>query len=147
MATIAQICDAIESTLDDVTAIKRSQKFSELTEDFADLPLLQVYPDSAETDALSNNDRHTFKGVRRITDAVIICDIPCKQRSHLGEDMNVMVTVTDAVIAKLEAQTTSLFGNADIKGFHWRWERVTFSRGNPEIAYVGVRFTITVKSF
>lgn len=148
MATVAEICDAITTTLGATTGINRSQSYDELTEDFPDLPLLQVYPESADTDSQAlNNDRLSFRAARRITDIEIICDIPCRQRSQLGEDMSAMVTITDAVIATLEAQTTTLFGNTDIKGFHWRWERVIFARGNPEIAYVGVRFTLTIKTF
>lgn len=151
MPTYAQICDAVAATLSTVTQLVAVQSYDELTEDYPDTPCAQVYPQSGEVDAAAeNNDRMTYGADVRVTDAQYMVDIPCAQRANLAEDMAAVVAVVDAVTAKLEAQTTVLFGLADLKGLRWQWDRMTYSRGGDATApvlYAGCRFTLWIKCF
>lgn len=147
--TLAQICDAIESTLDNATTLKRSQSYDELTEGIQDLPLLQVYPESGFQSAASSTDRHTFGGSGtpgRQTEFVIHADYYARQRAHIGEDMADLVDGIDAMQAVFEGQNQKdYFGLAGIQAFSWRWDRVTWTYA--DIQYMGARFTITVRVF
>lgn len=148
--TIAQICDAIESTLGAATGITRSQSYDELTEGMppGDLPLLQVYPEAGEADITGTTDRSSFRGGVRQTELIIIADLYAHQRSHMGEDMEILVDGIDAFIDVMEAQDTKdYFGLAGLQAFHWRFERVTFVYGNPQLPYVGARFYLTIRIF
>ena len=148
--TIAEICDAIDTTLGAATGISRSQSYDELTEGVhaGDLPLLQIYPDSGEADIESGTDRSTFRAGIRQTQFIIVADLYARQRSHIGEDMHALVDSIDAIIAVLEAQDTKdYFGQDGIQAFRWRFERVTFMYGDPQIPYVGARFYLTIRVF
>ncbi len=148
--TIAQICNAIESTLGAATGISRSQSYDELTEGLppGDLPLLQVYPETGEADVAGATDRSTFRAGVRQTELVIVADLYARQRSHIGEDMAALVDGVDAVIDVLEAQDTkNYFGLAGVQAVRWRFERVTFVYGDPQLPYVGARFYLTVRVF
>ncbi len=147
--TLAQICDAIESTLDNATTVVRSESYDELTEGIHDLPMLQVYPESGEQDIAGATDRSTFGGrgdPQRQTEFVIIADYYANQRSHIGEDMAALVNGIDAIQNVFEGQDKKpYFGLAYLQAFHWRWERVTFTYA--EIDYIGARFYLTVRVF
>ena len=148
--TLAQICDAIESTLGGATGLERSESYDELTEGAhpGDLPLLQVYPNDGTTDPSGNTDRTTFRGGVRQTALTIHADVYARQRSHIGEDMKAVVNSMDAIINVLEAQNVKpYFGLVGIKAFAWRWERVTFIYGDPQLPYAGVRFYLSIRTF
>jgi hypothetical protein len=146
--TIGQICDAIESTLGAATGITRSESYDELTDGIHDLPMLQVYPNSGNQDAFTRTDRSTFRGGVRQTDIMIHADLYAQQRAHIGEDMKKLVDVIDAVTNVFEAQDVKpYFGLDGIGAFRWRWERVTFAYGDPQLTYVGARFYIEVRIF
>ena len=143
--TLAQICDAIESTLGAATGMKTAQSYDELTESVgsADTPLLQVYPDNGDCDASGSTDRTTFQGGKRQKYVMIHADLFARQRSHLAEDMEVTVDMIDALIDILEQQDTKPYFDQDgIKAFSWRWERVTFPDAGVDLA--GARFYIAV---
>lgn len=150
--TYTEIAAAIATTLGEIDDLARVQHGDDLTEDYPDLPMAQVYPQSSSTDegAGGNNDRNTFRGVGRVTEALFRADIPCRQRSHVAEDMTAVMAVAEAVQTKLEEQRTRpIFGLEGIKGFRWSWERQTIRRGaDPApVFYAGLIVSIWVRVF
>lgn len=122
--------------------IKRAQAMDELTEDYPDLPLLQVYLEESETEEVS------FQSAKLNTEALYHADIPVRPRSQMTEDMLACVEMGDAVQTILENEKVRpLFGLSGIAAFRWRWSRVVFSRGGGDtpVLYVGVRFLIWVR--
>ena len=155
ISDLLDLCNDIATTLGAAASINRVQGPAALSEDSPDLPMLQCYPVSGDTDAGNTasagsgaNDRTTFRAGVRVTETLLRVDIPCRQRSHLAEDMAAVVGIAQEVQDLLEAQKTKpYFGNATIKGFRWRWEYVNFQRGQQEIVYPGCRFDIYVRQF
>lgn len=145
--TVSEACDAVATTLTTVSQIKRVQSYDELTEDFPDCPMAQVFPDSGGTDSMSQNDRSTSGAGLRVEEMLVVVDVPCSTRSELKEDMGKTIEVIEAVKAKLDQQTAVLFGQPKIKGHRWRWERVVFVRGEPAVGYMGVKFYVTLWTF
>ena len=146
--TIAQICDAIASTLSAATTTPRTQSYDELTEGVNDVPMLQVYPENGNQDPSGNTDRTTFKAGVRQTMLTIHADYYAHQRVHIGEDMAALVSGIDALTDIFEAQDTKpYFGLEGIQAFSWSWQRVTFQYGDPQYSYVGARFIINVRVF
>ncbi len=146
--TIAQICNAIETTLGAATGLTYAHTYSELREGMQDVPLLQVYPDSARQDPSGSADRTSFQAGVRQTDHVIFCDLYAKQRHEIGEDMAALVPLIDAIIAVLEAQNTkNYFGLDRLQAYAWSWQRVIFVYGDPALPYIGARFTLNVRTF
>ena len=144
--TLAELCDGIESALDDATTLARSQSYDELTEGIHDLPLLQVYPESGSQDPAGATDRTTFGAGVRQTEFVIHADYYARQRSHIGEDMAALVDGIDAMQDELEKQNGTRFGFDDSNlAFRWEWTRVQFTYN--EANYMGARFIITVRVF
>ncbi len=148
MATsdISQVCADIATTLGTVAGIVHAQSYDELTEEYPDVPMLQVYPWSGETDPSGGTDRTTFRAGVRQTDTLFYVDVPCRQRGNIDQDMAAVVAMQVLMQTKLEAQKTkSYFGNATIKAFSWRWELVTFKPG--AFDFVGFRLFLTVRQF
>ena len=146
--TLGEIVDAIESTLSAVSTLARSQSYDELTEGMNDYPTLQVYPEDGDQDPSGNTDRTTFGAVVRQTVFTIHADYYARQRSHIGEDMDALVDGIDAMQNVFEQQNTKpYFGLTGIQAFHWSWRRVVFTYGDPQLSYMGARFTITVRVF
>ena len=153
--TILAVCNGVEATLAPlITGLARSQSMDELTEDYPDLPLMQVYWTGDDTDPNSvNNDRTTFGKHVSVTERVVNVDLIVRQRSQLGEDMAAVAANGELLIAALDAQTASpLFGVAGCKGLSYRVEYVTFQRGGSSeggqaVLYVGVRAILTVRIF
>lgn len=144
------LVDAVETTLSAAGALQRSETYDELTEGIPDIPMLQVWPVSSSTDAISGNDRTTFSAVRRVAIVTINADVYARQRSHIGEDMAALVPLITQIETILEAQTggATLFGlSKQIKAFRWRWEHVTFTSENDNYKYVGARFVIDLWTF
>jgi hypothetical protein len=144
------IVDAIETTLGAAALLARSETYDELTEGIPDIPMLQVWPVSSNTDVTTGNDRKTFGAVRRVSLVTINADVYARQRSHIGEDMGALVPLITQIETILEAQTggSVLFGLTDqIKAFRWRWEHVTFTSENDNYKYVGARFIIDIWTF
>ena len=145
--TLGQIVDAIESTLDDATTLVRSQSYDELTEGIHDTPLLQVYPQSGSQDPSGTADRTTFSAGVRQTEVIVHADYYAAERgAGIGEEMARLVDGIDAMTNVIEGQDEKpYFGLTGIKGFSWRWDRVTFDYGG--VNYVGARFMITLRVF
>jgi len=149
--TLAQICDAIETTLGAATTLTatdgtHSQSYDELEEGIGDVPMLQVYPQSGSQDAAGRTDRTTFGGGNRQTEFVIHADYYARERSHIGEDMALLVNGIDAMQNVFEGQDKKpYFDLAGIQAFRWTWERVQFAYGGT--SYMGARFMITVRVF
>jgi hypothetical protein len=146
--TLAQMCNAIETTLAAATLAMRTQSYDGLTEGMNDVPTLQVYPDGGNQDAQYATDRTTFKAGTRQTSITIFADYYARQRSQLGEDMKALVDGIDAITDVFEAQdTTPYFGLTGIKNFHWSWQRVAFTYADETIKYMGARFTIVLRVY
>lgn len=144
--TLAQVCDAIESVLDDATTLARSQSYGELTEGVHDCPQLQVYPVAGWQDAGMETDRSSFGGGVRQTGLTIHADYYAKAVSHVAEGMVALVDGIDAVQNELEKQDDrNLFGLNGIKSMRWNWDMVQFKVG--DTAYIGARFVITVRVY
>ena len=146
--TLHQIVDAVEATLSAAGGLVRSQTFDALTEGIgsADLPLLQVYPESLEfVDPSGSSDRMTFGGAVRQEVYVIHADVYCRQRSHIGEDMAALVKMIDAITDVLEAQDCPPFGLAGIKSWQWSWSRVQFEYAGAQ--FVGARFVLHLRIY
>lgn len=143
--TIAEMCDGVKTTICDplVTAgsLKLAESFDELSEDYQDTPMAQVYANAGTTDAFSANDRTTFRAGIRTNETEIVVDLPACQRGHAAEDMAAVLNLAEAVDAQLvSVKTRPYFGLVGVKAFRWRWTRVVFARGASE--YPGVRFQI-----
>lgn len=146
--TLAQILDAITTTLSASSTLKRAFSFDELNEGMNDMPALEVYPESGKQDATTNTDRTTFKAGVRQTEYLIYADYYARQRSHIGEDMKALVDGIDAMTTIFEAQDTKpYFGLVGIRAFQWSWARVSFVRGDPGLPYTGARFSLVVRVF
>ena len=148
--TLAQICNAIETTLSAATGLTNSQAYDELTEAMVDLPMLQVYPDDGLMDASTNNDRSTFGGGVRQTTYTILADLYAKQRSAgIGEEMGALLPLIEAIMVVLRAQDAKdYFGLDGLKAFGpVSFRRVVFEYGDPQAKFIGARFTIPVRIF
>lgn len=146
--TLAQICDAIESTLGAASTVAVSQSYNELTEGVHDFPLLQVYPEAGSQDPYGGTDRTTMQGGVRQTEFTIHADYYARQRSHIGENMDAVVDGVDALQVILDGQDHQPFGlGSSNVSFRWEWTRALFTYGDPQLSYVGARFIITVRVY
>ncbi len=145
--TKQEIADLITTTLGAAAAVVVSQSANQLTEGLHELPAIQVYPTRWEVDIAQETDRSSFGAGIRQTELVFIVDVYAHRRTELAEDMGTMMTVTDEIDALLDAQVSSLFGNADIKAFHWFAELASFEYGGSNVRYTGARYTITIEVF
>ena len=146
MTTYAEMCDAIESTLGAAASLVVSQSYNELTEGIIDVPMLQVYWESATQDPSGGSAQSSFRGAIRQTHVVIRVDLYATQRSDMAEDMSKVVTVTEELITILEAQDSRpYFGLDGIKAFSWLAVRANFTYGDPQTIYAGTRFDITLR--
>ncbi len=139
--TIPEMCNALAATLGAATGVAVNQSYNELTEGIpaAELPMIQVYPQNQEHEHL------TFQGAVEIKTFLVHVDLYARQRSQIDEDMAKMAVVTDAIIDVLEAQDHTFFADADIRDFHWRWERAVFEYAGAQ--YEGARFYLTLVVF
>lgn len=146
--TIAGMCDGVAATLSAAVGLARTQSLDELTEDYPDLPLLQVYPETGQVDIIGSTDRSSFRGGTRVGEYGITADVIVAQRSHLGENMALAATLVEAVTTVLENERVRpYFGLEGVKAFRWQWQRTLFLTGDPAFTYVGARFTITLTTF
>lgn len=141
--TYSDISKSVASALTLATGVKRVEAHDEMSENVPVTPMLQVYPESGETDTVGENDRAVFNAAIRRSQTVIHVDGFARQRSYLGADIAAAVALVDAVDAVLIAQkATPFFGLADIQGFRWNWQRQNWKVN--EIDYAGVKFIITL---
>ncbi len=146
--TFDTLLDGVAAVFEEmVTAgdLQKAERYDKLSEDFQDVPMAQVYLDQGEVDASTATAQHTFRGAARMHEVAVGVDIPCRQRGDAAEDMKAVVDVLEAVTNKLDAQQTRpWFGSDAIKSWRWRWQRVTFVRGEAT-PYVGLRVTIWLR--
>lgn len=144
--TVAQMADAITTTLGAATTVARSESYNELTEGIHDYPLLQVYWQSTVNDVSGNDDRTAYRGGVRQKEYVFYADYYARPRSELKEDNAAVTNGAEALEAVLEAQNVKpYFGLAGIKAFRWQGERVAFEYGGT--LYAGCRYMITLRVF
>lgn len=146
---LVDICNGIRDTLMAAEQVEAAQGPTELTEGYQDLPLLQVYPQSGETDIAQGNERSTFRAGVRQTEFGIVADVVvCQRSASLAEDMEAFLDVVEGVTAKLEGETVRpFFGQEAVKAFRWRWERVLLTRGDEGQPYLTMRVSLTVRVF
>lgn len=146
--TLAQICNAVDTTLAAATGLTYTQSYNELEEGMNDTPTLQVYWNSSNQDPGGGNDRTTFRAGVRQTDIEIYCDLYATTRNEIGENMAALLPLVDAIVNVLEAQDTkAYFGLTGLKSFHWNAQRVTFQYTDPMRLYAGARFILTFRVF
>jgi hypothetical protein len=143
--TLAQIVDAVETTLSAAVGLARSQTYDEITSSLNDFPLLQVYPESWVCDPSGGTERSTFGGHARQHEAVIHADLFAGEVVPFGERMGTLVGMIDALMDVLEAQMSTFFGVAGIRALHWSWQRAVIDYGDKK--YLAARFVITVTIF
>lgn len=144
--SLAQICNAIETTLGAASGMDGTQSYDELAEGLhsADLPLLQIYPQSGDCDPGGTTDRTTYGGDVRQKRMLFHADLYARQRSHLDEDMSAATDMIEAITDVLETQNAQpYFGLAGIQSFSWRWERTVFIYTD-DVKFMGARFFITI---
>lgn len=148
--TIAQICDAIETTLGAAASIETTESYDELSDGVqsADTPLLQVYWENTECADDSGTDRTSFQGGVRVKAFLFHADLLARQRAHIADDMKKVTEVAEEIQDILEgpAQSTKPYLGLDgIKAFRWRAERVQITyAGAP---FMGARFMIWIWVF
>ena len=146
--TLAQICNAVETTLSAAVGLTYTQSYNELEEGMNDTPTLQVYWNGMSQDPAGGNDRTTFRAGVRQTDIEIYCDLYATTRNEVGENMAALLPLVDAIVDVLEMQDTkSYFGLAGLKSFRWSAQRVTFQYTDPMRLYVGARFVLNFRVF
>lgn len=121
------------------------QTLEEITEGIPTTPVLHVYFDDAETDAVGETDRTSLDGAIRQTAINVKVDGYARQRSHLGADLKAQLDLIDTLDTRLCEQTQKpYFGLPAIQVFHWKFERTTFVVGaNPgAVPYAGCALTI-----
>lgn len=152
--TIRQICDAINDTLGAVLVasgdLTDSQNFDELTEGINDEKILQIYPEEESPVSVgSETQKLTFGSTPFIDEEIVIfADFYTRQRSHIGEDMDLLVSGIDAIRANLKTQNCpNPFSLTGIANFQWSWRRVVFEYAGPELRYIGARFRLVLRTF
>ncbi len=144
MATVslAQLLDAVKTTLSAATGLTTTQGYADLTESLNDFPVLQITPESGAVGATGETDRVTF-GSTPVRHHVytIHADLYAGPRAHIGDDISNLVDLIDALETVLVGQTGTLFGLSSIDYCRWSWSRATFVY-NDERVYVGARFII-----
>lgn len=144
--TYQQMCDAIESYLAAATSLVRTQSYDELTEGMQDTPTIQVYPEACDpVSAGSGTQTFALRGGVIQEVHTIHVDYYARQRSHIGQDMAALVGGIDEIVTLLEETGCPPFGLEGIKNFQWSWRRVVFDYGGA--AYMGARFTLTLRTF
>lgn len=148
--TIAQICDAIESTLSAATGINTTQSYDELGEGLnaADLPLLQVYWETLIVDPSAETDRATFQAGMREKLFTFNVNVYAAPLAHLAQNMESLVDITDDVLAVLELQNTKpYFGLDGIKAWHLNEARrvvFEYTASVSPVRYVGPQFVLAI---
>lgn len=152
--TVAQMCDAIDTTLGEVLVtagdLIKSLSYDELEEGMNDPNTLQVYPEEQSPVSVgSETQKLTFGGTPYIDEEIIIhADYYARQRSNIGEDMGGLVAGIDAIVTNLKTQNCpNPFDLIGIATFQWSWRRVVFDYGEPELKYVGARFRLVLRTF
>jgi hypothetical protein len=146
--TLAQICNAVETTLATATGLTYTQSYNELEEGMNDTPTLQVYWNGLNQDPGGTADRSTFRAGRRQTEIEIYCDLYATTRNEIGENMAALLPLIDAIQDVMEAQDAKpYFGLNGLQAFRWSAQRVTFQYTDPLRLYVGARFILTFRVF
>lgn len=152
--TVAAICDAIDEELGQVLIasgdLTVSQSYDELSESVTDDKFLQIYPEEQlQASVGSETQKMTLTDTPYIQEDIVInVDYYARQRSHIGEDMSLLVSGIDAIRANLKTQNCpNPFALTDIATFTWSWRRVIFEYGGPEQKYVGARFRLVIRTF
>jgi len=129
--TIAQICDAIDTTLGEVLVtagvLVKSHSYDELEEGMQDQNTLQIYPEEEGPVSSGSETQQITLGSDPFIDEEIVihADYYARQRSHIGEDMAGLVAGIDKIRANLKGQNCpNPFDLTGIATFQWSWRRV-----------------------
>jgi len=143
---LTDLCAAVAGQIKQAEGVKRVMTPEQFRENIPDLPLVQVYPETIEGSGDSGNDRSTFQAGVRERQFVLFIDAFARTRSYIGEDMQKVLEITDAIIDILDRQKTAPFFNLEgIKSLKWRGERALINYNEKE--YMGMRFTLTLEVY
>lgn len=152
--TIAQMCDAIDTTLGEVLVASgdliKSHSYNELEEGINDPKTLQIYwEETSPVSVGSETQKLTFTNTPYIDEEhVIHADFFARQRSNIGEDMNAIVIGVQAIKENLKTQNCpNPFGLEGIAHFQWSARRIIWDYGTPELIYPGARFRLVLRTF
>jgi hypothetical protein len=143
--TLLTMATDVATFLATAPGLQRTQNPRQLTDGMNTPNTLQVYPESWSQDEASDNQQTTFRGGVKQTLVTMIVDLYGRQRSNLGEDMEQLFTVGDAVNTLLDNITTApYFGVTYIRAFQFNGQRTIFVYGDPEVRYMGIRWTLSL---
>jgi len=149
--TLANIADALATTLGAAASVKVAQSYNTLTEGIADgdTPLIQCYWQGWAMDPVTGDtDRATFQGGIRHKEYLFHVDLYASQRTQIQEDMQqVHDTVEELIVIFEEQDTKPYFGQAGIKAWSVEAERAVFDYESGSVRYPGARFLVTVHLF
>lgn len=148
--TLITLNTNIETTVSQASGIKRAQDLNEITKNipFADLPLLQVYPDKWQSPRDSEVAKNTFGGGNQplqIFSPVYNLDVYIAKLTVFAESMTKYAQIAQALTEVFEAQVQRpLFGDSEdvIQNFSWEAERVIFEYSQEK--FLGIRCQITL---
>jgi hypothetical protein len=152
---ITQLNTALVDTLQTASGIKVGQDLDQITEQIpnADMPLIQVYPESWSSPSDSDTNVNTFGGggfgsspvIQRLP-ITFNCDVYVTQINIVAVMMPLYAITAQAINEVLAAQTLKpLFGHPAIQAFTWEGERAVFQYS--EVSYLGIRYTIDLEIF
>lgn len=152
--TIAEICDAVDTYIGEelVTSheLIRSESYDELSEGIQDEQVLQIYPEQIlPVSTESGTGMRTLGGYNDgVIHETIIITVRyfARQRSHIGDDMAVLVPGIEAIRNKLKAQTACPpFGLSNVGSFQWGGNLTTFDYGGA--LYIGWEWSLVFEVF
>jgi hypothetical protein len=144
--TFTQITKSIRDTLASAKGMNRAESGQEITESIPDVPLLQVYFETEDTDGSGNTGQTTFRAGVRVSHVTVHTDVYVSQRAHIDQDIAACEAMAEEVRSILADQKIKpYFGLDGLQAFQWRAQRVTFTYG--AVDYSGIRFVIEVYVF
>lgn len=141
--TYGDLCKAIATALKNAGVGKRVEAYDEISESIPEQRTLHVYFNDGDVTSGSDNDRKTFQASKRTTAITAVIDGYARRRSSLHDDLKAQMELIDEIDTYLCSQTAlPLLGHADIKSFHWRWERSLFPYAKED--WAGCRFELEI---
>jgi hypothetical protein len=162
--TLMDICDGIAATFNGLLVTLNAgtapvaliaQSYDQLTEGMQDTPALQIFPTDSLVDASTDTDRTTFKGCIKHGEYTFEVRGFARQRSQLGEDMEAVVRLWDALEEVLEDEGTdcvasigrcTFFGVPGVRSISWSG-LVPQTWNYANVDYAGFLLNIKVEVF
>lgn len=142
--TTTRLCEAVGDYVGRAQGVSFIQVIENIEDGIPATPVVQVYPEAWEP--RTETERKSFGGGVRDYDTTVHVDVYVQQRNFLGQNLKDCVEVADAITAVFEEQKRKpYFGEAQIKAFHWRAERVSFEWSGQR--YAGIRIVMDFMTF